>query len=251
MCTYQASRGAFRLSYGRAARYASYQQRKRDPRSLVCLPSHAFNPCPFTPHLPHSPHADTPTPITSSCDPRFHVSISSLLIVPSVSRSHLCVLFYTLYLRHALSTPSSHNPKPHQHHQHHQHQPTNPTRFTTQDDSLLKGGIEKHSSLQTIAEQIKFSCKFDLHDIADRWRTLLYEPDVAAESASKAEAEAYKAKRVPWSAEEEDFIRSETRKDLDFKRILGGALCGRRLCIDVDTKSVVFHQLIGVYRICG
>ena len=135
------------------------------------------------------------------------------------------------------SSLSSHNPTP--------HQPHHPTRFTTQDDSLLKGGIEKHSSLQTIAEQIKFSCKFDLHDIADRWRTLLYEPDVAAESASKAEAEAHKAKRVPWSEEEEDFLRSETRKDLDFKRILGGAMRRKRLFIDVDTESVVFNQLIG------
>ena len=137
------------------------------------------------------------------------------------------------------SSLSSHNPTP--------HQPHHPTRFTTQDDSLLKGGIEKHSSLQTIAEQIKFSCKFDLHDIADRWRTLLYEPDVAAESASKAEAEAYKAKRVPWSEEEEDFLRSETRKDLDFKRILGGAMRRKRLFIDVDTESVVFNQLIGCH----
>jgi hypothetical protein len=43
----------------------------------------------------------------------------------------------------------------------------------------LKDGAQQYSSISKIARSVKFSSKFSLKEIEDRWRTLLYDPIIA------------------------------------------------------------------------
>ena len=69
------------------------------------------------------------------------------------------------------------------------------------------------SALPAIITQTK-------QDIIDRWRALLFDPTVSAQSAAKVAFQTTNTKRVPWADAEEARLRVETSKDLNFGRIL-------------------------------
>ncbi|KAJ7953075.1 Forkhead-associated (FHA) domain [Quillaja saponaria] len=62
-----------------------------------------------------------------------------------------------------------------------------------EDDLLLKNSIEAGASLEALAKgAVQFSRKYTVRELRDRWRTLLYDPDISAEaSASMVNLELY------------------------------------------------------------
>ncbi|KAJ6774588.1 FHA DOMAIN PROTEIN [Salix purpurea] len=55
-----------------------------------------------------------------------------------------------------------------------------------EDDLLLKNAIEAGASLEALAKgAVKFSRKFSVRELSDRWHSLLYDNDVSAEASSR------------------------------------------------------------------
>ncbi|CAK7334407.1 unnamed protein product [Dovyalis caffra] len=93
----------------------------------------------------------------------------------------------------------------HQGHNHHHHHPNlhlgalSATATTTlptttsipppwipEDDLLLKNAIEAGASLEALAKgAVRFSRKFSVRELRDRWHSLLYDNDVSAEASSR------------------------------------------------------------------
>ncbi|KAK2408952.1 hypothetical protein P8452_70609 [Trifolium repens] len=57
--------------------------------------------------------------------------------------------------------------------------------WTTEDDFLLKNAIENGASLQSLARgAVSFSRRYSFTEVRDRWRSILYDPDVSKEVAA-------------------------------------------------------------------
>lgn len=55
-----------------------------------------------------------------------------------------------------------------------------------EDDLLLKNSIEAGASLEALAKgAVKFSRRFTLRELRDRWYSLLYDPDVSAQASAR------------------------------------------------------------------
>ncbi|MED6194064.1 hypothetical protein PIB30_025139 [Stylosanthes scabra] len=53
-----------------------------------------------------------------------------------------------------------------------------------EDDLLLKNAVEAGASLESLAKgAVQFSRKYSIAELRDRWRSLLYDPDVSAEAS--------------------------------------------------------------------
>jgi hypothetical protein len=52
-------------------------------------------------------------------------------------------------------------------------------KWTPSDDLMLKEAAQTNSSFEKIAKKIKFSFKFTPRDIEERWKALLYDPEVS------------------------------------------------------------------------
>jgi len=57
-------------------------------------------------------------------------------------------------------------------------------RWKSQDDLLLILGIQQTSDLQAVFTGVKFSCKFTLKEIQERWYALLYDPVISQMAVS-------------------------------------------------------------------
>lgn len=58
--------------------------------------------------------------------------------------------------------------------------------WNAEDDLLLKNAVEAGASLEALAKgAVRFSRKFTVRELRDRWRSLLYDPDVSAEASAR------------------------------------------------------------------
>ncbi|CAK9862278.1 unnamed protein product [Sphagnum jensenii] len=64
--------------------------------------------------------------------------------------------------------------------------------WTVEDDLLLKNAVEVGAAMEALAKgAMRFSRKFTVRELRERWRALLYDPEIAAQAASRmVEAEA-------------------------------------------------------------
>ncbi|XP_045829072.1 uncharacterized protein LOC123920795 isoform X1 [Trifolium pratense] len=79
-----------------------------------------------------------------------------------------------------------------------------PLLWTAEDDFLLKNAIENGASLQSLAKgAVSFSRRYSFTELRERWRSMLFDPDVAKEAAAsmaKFEIAKYKAKKIKKAA---------------------------------------------------
>ncbi|XP_059439322.1 uncharacterized protein LOC132171924 isoform X1 [Corylus avellana] len=60
------------------------------------------------------------------------------------------------------------------------------SQWNPEDDLLLKNAVEAGASLEALAKgAVRFSRKFTVRELRDRWRSLLYDPDVSAEASAR------------------------------------------------------------------
>ncbi|CAI9116854.1 OLC1v1018125C4 [Oldenlandia corymbosa var. corymbosa] len=60
------------------------------------------------------------------------------------------------------------------------------THWLPQDDLLLKNAVEAGASLEALAKgAVKFSRRFSLQELQNRWRSLLYDPVIATEASDR------------------------------------------------------------------
>uniref|UniRef100_A0A6M2EXP5 FHA domain-containing protein n=1 Tax=Populus davidiana TaxID=266767 RepID=A0A6M2EXP5_9ROSI len=66
--------------------------------------------------------------------------------------------------------------------------PPPPPPWIPEDDLLLKNAIEAGASLEALAKgAVRFSRKFSVRELSDRWHSLLYDDDVSAEASGRME----------------------------------------------------------------
>ncbi|XP_010923300.1 uncharacterized protein [Elaeis guineensis] len=59
------------------------------------------------------------------------------------------------------------------------------TKWIPEDDLLLKNAVEAGASLESLAKgAVRFSRRFTLRELQDRWYSLLYDPDISAEASA-------------------------------------------------------------------
>ncbi|KXG39541.1 uncharacterized protein LOC8081094 isoform X1 [Sorghum bicolor] len=63
---------------------------------------------------------------------------------------------------------------------------TSSVNWLVEDDILLKNAVEAGASLESLAKgAVCFSRKFTLQEIQDRWNSLLYDPEISTQAASR------------------------------------------------------------------
>ena len=87
----------------------------------------------------------------------------------------------------------------------------NKTRWTPLDDVMLAQGIQQTSSLVSVFLGTKFSCKFTLKEVEERWDALLFNPALSAAAMEEvgllsAEERYFANSAVLWSPLEEDIL---------------------------------------------
>ncbi|KAG1347520.1 putative Microspherule protein 1 [Cocos nucifera] len=64
--------------------------------------------------------------------------------------------------------------------------PTTLTKWIPEDDLLLKNAVEAGASLESLAKgAVRFSRRFTLQELQDRWYSLLYNSDISAEASAR------------------------------------------------------------------
>ena len=86
-------------------------------------------------------------------------------------------------------------------------------RWKPQDDLLLVLGVQQTNDLDSVYRGVKFSCKFTIKEIEDRWYALLYDPTlakigVAAMRQLHPETIAQIHKKCLFSEEEENILKT-------------------------------------------
>ncbi|XP_050375469.1 uncharacterized protein LOC126793029 [Argentina anserina] len=101
-----------------------------------------------------------------------------------------------------------------------------------EDDLLLKNAIEAGASLEALARgAVRFSRKFTVRDLRERWHSLLYDADVAAEaSARMLEFEACSSNVVPSKSNRFSQSRGSKRKGESMRKQYHALK--KRLCAD-------------------
>ena len=87
----------------------------------------------------------------------------------------------------------------------------NKTRWTPLDDVMLIQGVQQTSSIASIFLGTKFSCKFTMKEVEERWDALLYNPTLSAAAMEavgllSAEERYFSETAVLWSPQEEDIL---------------------------------------------
>ena len=87
----------------------------------------------------------------------------------------------------------------------------NKTRWTPLDDVMLVQGVQQTSSIVSVFLGTKFSCKFTLKEVEERWDALLYNPTLSAAAMGEvgvlsAEERSFSNSAVLWSPREEDIL---------------------------------------------
>ncbi|KAK6288134.1 hypothetical protein POUND7_014313 [Theobroma cacao] len=61
-----------------------------------------------------------------------------------------------------------------------------PSSWIPEDDLLLKNAVESGASLEALAKgAVRFSRKFTVRELQDRWRSLLYDPVISAQASAR------------------------------------------------------------------
>ncbi|XP_021300815.1 uncharacterized protein LOC110429218 isoform X1 [Herrania umbratica] len=61
-----------------------------------------------------------------------------------------------------------------------------PSSWVPEDDLLLKNAVESGASLEALAKgAVRFSRKFTVRELQDRWRSLLYDPVISAQASAR------------------------------------------------------------------
>ncbi|KAL1569532.1 hypothetical protein AAHA92_01001 [Salvia divinorum] len=64
--------------------------------------------------------------------------------------------------------------------------PTVPIQWVPEDDLLLKNAVEAGASLEALAKgAVLFSRRYSLRELRERWHSLLYDPDISAQTAAQ------------------------------------------------------------------
>jgi len=97
-----------------------------------------------------------------------------------------------------------------------------PTLWTTKDDLLLKEMVLNTLDITKVAKSTKFSKKFTQAEVEARWQAMLYDPNVASNSAKEMAKLPPLHKRVLWSPVEEELLKQEVSKEpfLGFQAVL-------------------------------
>lgn len=106
----------------------------------------------------------------------------------------------------------------------------NKTRWTPLDDVMLVQGIQQTSSIMSVFLGTKFSCKFTLKEVEERWDVLLYNSAISTTVMEDVtflccDERSFSEKSVLWSLEEEDILSQVTSQSephvQEFEVILG------------------------------
>jgi len=85
-------------------------------------------------------------------------------------------------------------------------------KWTAQDDLALTEAAQKGLSIMEIVSHVKFSKKFNVQEVMQRWKALLYDKDVAKEAAKRMLAlRSTSGKRIPWTTDEDAIIMEELK----------------------------------------
>lgn len=81
--------------------------------------------------------------------------------------------------------------------------------WSATDDVLLKDSLQTLGTLEAVARQVRFSVRVTPEQLEERWRRILFDENVAREAAVQMSSAAAQglAKRVMWSAREEEVLR--------------------------------------------
>eukprot|EP00792_Barthelona_sp_PAP020_P011552 TRINITY_DN561_c0_g1_i1.p1 TRINITY_DN561_c0_g1~~TRINITY_DN561_c0_g1_i1.p1 ORF type:complete len:338 (-),score=77.67 TRINITY_DN561_c0_g1_i1:20-1033(-) len=93
--------------------------------------------------------------------------------------------------------------------------------FTPSDDNLLKDGIESGLTFNNMLREYKFSTKFPVTTLRNRWKMFLYNPSFCEIATKRMRTKVSLGKRVKWSDEEEFLLCSGVQNEsLSFPKIL-------------------------------
>eukprot|EP00249_Psilotum_nudum_P011849 c23422_g1_i4 orf=796-3618(-) len=89
------------------------------------------------------------------------------------------------------------------------------TLWTTEDDLLLKNAMEAGAAMEALAKgAIRFSRRFTVWEIKERWRALLYDPEISAQAACrivKAESSAMNTARLTCLTKDKQLLSRRRR----------------------------------------
>lgn len=69
-----------------------------------------------------------------------------------------------------------------------------------------------NSDLSKIAKSIRFSCRFTPQELEERWKIMLYDPDISLQIAKDISMLPPTTKRVLWTQKEENILIQEASK---------------------------------------
>ncbi|XP_022079135.1 microspherule protein 1-like isoform X2 [Acanthaster planci] len=88
-------------------------------------------------------------------------------------------------------------------------------RWKPQDDLLLISAVQQTNDLETVYQGVKFSCRFTLKEVEERWYALLYDPAISklSQQAMRAlhpEVKAFVLSKAIYSEDEENLLGTVT-----------------------------------------
>lgn len=87
-----------------------------------------------------------------------------------------------------------------------------PKEWTSNDNLLLKDAVINPFDFVKIAKNIRFSCRFTPQELEDRWRQMLYDPEISDQVAKGIQELPPTTKRVLWTPKEEEILTREASK---------------------------------------
>lgn len=124
--------------------------------------------------------------------------------------------------------------------------------WTTEDDLLLKNAVEAGAALEALAKgAVRFSCRFTIKELQERWHALLYIPEISAKAAARmvefelSQMELSKPTRSSKLKSNEEFVRKQRPESLIWKEqlllpLLGFQAQGLILTIELFLRWLVF-----------